>query len=215
MVAPKRILLAGGGLLAGIAVVWWGVTPRLNNIFSIGDLDEPTRHANDPALAASVAPSVAPSAGLSAGLSAGNPISNSFVPPEPMQSGRFITRGSLVTTTGERQQYSAAFRPGPWFEVAHTLLERDVQTGFGSQVMHYAIQVEGAITADGSQWFFNPVVTGSGPSGEFQVLAQFRFFPMSRGLTLVLTEKLGSETPRTYAVLYDVDLDGEVHRRDR
>lgn len=199
MVAPKRILLAAGGLLAGIAVVWWGVTPRLNNRFSIGELDEPTRHANV----------------SSAGLAAGTPISNSFVPPEPMQSGRFITSGSLVTTTGERQQYTAVFRQGPWFEVAHTLLERDVQTGFGSQVMHYAIQVQGAITADGSQWFFNPVVTGSGPGGEFQVLAQFRFFPMSRGLTLVLTEQLGSETPRSYTVLYDVDLDGEVHRRDR
>ena len=40
--------------------------------------------------------------------------------------------------------------------------------------------------------FFTPVVSGSGPGGEFSVLAEFRFFPMSRGLTLLLTEKLGS-----------------------
>ena len=203
MAARKWILLAGAALLALLAATWWGNAPRITNEFSIGTLNEPALGTQP--LAEGI------------GFVSGPTISNSFVAHDTRQTGkagRYSSGGSHLDATGEHIPFYAEFREGPWSKVQAQLLERNVLTGGGSLWLNYTLTLRGAITPDGSQWLFTPSLTGKGPGGEFSVHAACDFFPMSRALTVTVTEKLGRETPRSYSLIVDVLFDGELRIRD-
>ena len=202
MVARSTIVLAGATLLSSAIAIWWQLGPRITNEFSIGDLGEPAVGVRD----------------LAAGLGrlSGGAISNAFVEHNTALSGkagRYSSAGSHHGRPGEREPWQAEFRQGPWAPIEQQLFDRDLRMRSGSKLLSYSVAMRGAITNDGSQWLFAPQVLGTGE--DFSLLADCHFFPMSRALTVTITERIGTEQPRSYSVVYEVDFDGELRLRLR
>jgi hypothetical protein len=204
MPSRRWILLVGAVLLGLLATTWMAAAPRITNEFSVGDLGEPNQGSHELVEGAGFLP--------------GSTVSNSFVAHDTMRSGkagRYSSGGGNINASGERETFHAEFRAGPWSNIASTPLERAILTGAGDPWLQYSVRLQGAITPDGSQWLFRPEISGKGPGGEFSVLASCHFFPMSRALTVTVTERFGNETPRSYALIYDVAFDGQLSPRDR
>ena len=201
MIAPRTIVLAGATLLSSAIAIWWQMGPRITNEFSIGDLGEPAVDVRNLAV------------GL--GRLSGDAISNSFVERNSMlasKAGRYFSVGSHHGRLGEREPWHAEFRKGPWAPIKQRLFDRDLRMHSGSKLLSYSVAMRGAITIDGSQWLFAPQVLGTDQGKGFSVLADCHFFPMSRSLTVTITERIGPEQPRSYSVIYQVDFDGELLR---
>ena len=204
MSAPRWILLAGVALAAVLWFLWLGSGPRITNEFGMGDVGEPTFATHELA--------------QGSGFHSGPTISNAFVSHHTMRTGkagRYSSGGNQIQADGQTEAWHAEFREGPWCELRGEPCGRLIQTGTGKTWLAYAVRIAGAITPDGSQWLFRPEVTGQGPGAEFAVAASCSFFPMSRALTLTITEKLGDEPARSYELVYDVAFDGELVWRGR
>lgn len=212
MAARRWILLAGAALLVLLATTWWAAGPRVTNEFSVGDLGTPNIGTPDIGTPDIGTPKLTAGAGFMSGAT----ISNSFVAHDTRNSGlagRYSAAGSNPSASGKQEPFCAEFRVGPWSEVKSKPLERLILTGAGDPWLSYRIELQGAITPDGSQWLFRPEVTGKGPGGEFSVQTGCQFFPMSRALTVTVTERFGNERPRRYALTYDVEFDGYLRQR--
>jgi hypothetical protein len=204
MVARSTIVLAGATLLISAIAIWWQLGLRITNEFSIGNLGEPAVGVRDLAV------------GL--GRLSGDAISNAFVEHNTTlasKAGRYSSAGSHQGRPGKRQAWHAEFREGPWAPIKQQLFGRDLRRRSDSKSLNYSVAMAGAITNDGSQWLFKPQVSGTSQAKDHSVLADCHFFPMSRALAVTITERIGTEQPRSYSVTYQVDFDGELRLRDR
>jgi len=198
----RRILLVAVVVAALLLTAYWLQQPRPDHRFVVlGAVSEVTP-----------VQSGISSDALRLGQAVDGAISNAFLPvgeDSPSRAGCYEWSATAWTATGELATRRGRFREGAWNEVRTEILEREVRDGFGAEVVSYQLQVRGAITPDGAQWHFWPLLSSSG-RGEEDLGVELHYDELARRLRLQLTEVFDGGPAEIYEFSFAVGMDGSI-----
>lgn len=189
-------------MLIGVAaagLVFWMQMPRPDSSFEV----------------LGVSQEVAPQAGpvLTGGLSIQvvRLATNAEVPAEgtaPVQ-GRYAMSTWTSDEDGQTRTRRIRFAPGPYHGVDVDLVGRRILDGFGRPAFSYSLKLEGALSADGTEYAFYLLPTAHGRGDATTVACALDYDEAPRLLTLTIDEFVAGET-RRFTLGFDVAEDATI-----
>ncbi|MBN1588665.1 MAG: hypothetical protein JW888_04045 [Pirellulales bacterium] len=138
-----------------------------------------------------------------------NPITNAKVNAKDDPSSRTAAGawGCLFVNRNERTK--VVFRPGPCILVNQPLASRQIHNVFGSQVLGWRCNLDGALSEDGTQYCFSLRPQGGGDAG-YTIVFTGEYSPDERIFTLNAKERLWSSGTKSCSLRYQVNQDGTL-----
>lgn len=118
---------------------------------------------------------------------------------------------STRLTATSRSQVS--FKPGPYVRIVQPLATRRIRNIWGVEVLTWDCRLEGAVSADGSEYCFSIMATGGGDTG-FATRFDGDYDPGSRIFTLRVAEKLWRSDGKQFDLRFKVDAAGGISSVD-